>query len=76
MYHLKKFHILNSSPDFKGSFTGLDTFRTHLMLEKNLKVSKKTILEAFQEIPSWAMSLKKRRKFRRRTYMATCSNDV
>ena len=49
--------ILFFSKNFVGAFTGLHTFRSHLLHEKNIKVSQKDLLDIFRDIPEWRMSI-------------------
>ena len=55
---------------------GVHTFQSHLQMEKDLKVSKNRILKAFRMIPNWIMALKRRRKFKRRQYIADGAKEV
>lgn len=40
-------------PNFMGSFAGADMMRSHLLLDKGIRISRKKILSALQEIPEY-----------------------
>ena len=54
---------------------GVNTFQSSLLLERGIKVSSRRILKAFRLIPQWTMSLKRRRRFKRRQYMEEAGNQ-
>ena len=63
------------SSDFKGSFSGITAFQSHLYLDLGIKVSKKFIQECFREIPEYAWSLRRRHRVKSRKYFAFGSKE-
>ena len=73
---IQKLIKLWSDESFSGSFTGVKNFQTHLLLEKNIKVSKATIRKALARLPEFSTTITRKYKFRRRHYSVSASREL
>ena len=72
---IQKLIKLWSDESFSGSFTGVKNFQTHLLLQKNIRVSKTLIRKALTRLPEYSTTITRKYKFRRRHYSVSASRE-
>ena len=73
---IQKLIKLWSDESFSGSFTGVKNFQTHLLLQKNIRVSKTLIRKALTRLPEYSTTITRKYKFRRRQYSVSASREL
>ena len=72
----KRLIDLWSDESFSGAFTGIKNFQSHLLLDKNIKVSKATIRRALGSLAEFSTTITRKYKYRRRHYSVSHSREL
>ena len=61
---------------FDTVLSGVKNFQAHLLLNKNIKVSKAIIRKALASLPEFSTTITRKYKFKRRHYSVSASREI
>ena len=73
---IKRLIELWSDDSWPGSYSGINNFQSHLLLDKNIKVSKSVIRKALSRLPEYSTTITRKYKYRRRHYSVSTSREL
>ena len=73
---IKRLVELLSDDSWPGSYSGINNFQSHLLLDKNIKVSKSVIRKALSRLPEYSTTITRKYKYRRRHYSVSTSREL